>query len=119
MFLSGNVTVMVSDMDRAVRFYTEALAFKLATRYGNEWAQVEAAGLTIGLHPADKKAESSAGQGGLSIGLQVDRLGPAMETLKSRGVQFQPQVVEDKGIKLAFFSDPDGNPLYLCQVTRM
>ena len=117
MFLSGNVTVMVSDMDRAVKFYTQALGFRLATRYENEWAQVEAAGLTIGLHPIGRKTERAAGQGGLSIGLQVDRLGPVIETLKVRGVQFQPQFVEDRGIKLAFFSDPDGNPLYLCQVT--
>src|SRR6185369_13994930 len=35
MFSSGNVTVYVSNMDRAVRFYTEVLGLKLAYRFGD------------------------------------------------------------------------------------
>ena len=53
MFSGGNVTVYVSDMDRAVRFYNDTLGLKLAYRFGNHWASVEAGrGLTIGLHAA-------------------------------------------------------------------
>jgi catechol 2,3-dioxygenase-like lactoylglutathione lyase family enzyme len=41
MFSSGNVTVMVSNMDAAVGFYTEGLGLKLAYRCGDHWASVE------------------------------------------------------------------------------
>ena len=34
MLKEGNVTVMISDMDRAIRFYTEALGLKLKYRHG-------------------------------------------------------------------------------------
>jgi len=35
MFSGGNVTVYVSNMDRAVRFYSETLGLKLAYRFGD------------------------------------------------------------------------------------
>jgi catechol 2,3-dioxygenase-like lactoylglutathione lyase family enzyme len=41
--------VIVSNMDRAVRFYTEVLGLKLKNRFGDHWATVVAGnGLTIG-----------------------------------------------------------------------
>ena len=51
MYKSGNVTLMVADMDRAVGFYVEKLGLELKVRYGNEWAEV-APGITLGLHQA-------------------------------------------------------------------
>src|SRR5215469_833122 len=55
MISGGNVTVFVTNMDRAVRFYTETLGLKLAYRFGDHWASVEAGrGLTIGLHPSSE-----------------------------------------------------------------
>ncbi|HEX4134941.1 MAG TPA: VOC family protein [Bryobacteraceae bacterium] len=56
MISGGNATVFVSNMDAAVRFYTEVLGLKLTNRFGDNWATVEAGkGLTIGLHPASPK----------------------------------------------------------------
>jgi hypothetical protein len=40
-----------------------------------------------------------------------------MTDLKAKGVAFS-RVVEDRPTKLAFFTDPDGNPLYLSQTAR-
>jgi len=51
LYSESQVTLMVPDMDAAVRFYTETLGLHLKARYGNEFAVVEAPGLTIGLHP--------------------------------------------------------------------
>jgi len=71
MFSSGNVTVGVANMDRAVRFYTETLGLKLAYRFGDHWASVELGkGLTIGLHPVS--GETLAGRrGSMAIGLEL------------------------------------------------
>src|SRR5579872_6042593 len=104
MFSSGNVTIYVSDMDRAVRFYTEVLGLKLAYRFGDHWASVEVGkGLTIGLHPAS--GEVPAGRkGSMAIGLELN--GPiqdAMKTLGAKGVQFQGPVNEGKAGKFAGF----------------
>ena len=56
MITGGNATVFVSNMDNAVRFYTETLGLRLTNRFGDHWATVDAGkGLSIGLHPASAK----------------------------------------------------------------
>jgi predicted enzyme related to lactoylglutathione lyase len=114
MFTSGNVTVCVSNFDRAVEFYAKTLGLKLACRYGNEWAEVETPGLRIGLHPAMEHQKPGV-KGSMSIGFGVQKLEPAIAQLRERGVSFQGDVVESDPVRLAFFGDPDGNPLYLVQ----
>ncbi|MCH8273727.1 MAG: VOC family protein [Armatimonadetes bacterium] len=115
----GTPTIFVSNMDEAVRFYTEALGLKLAYRAGDHWASVDAGdGLTLGLHPATERAPAPGTPGSVQIGLNVT--GPiedVVAALKSRGVPFRGEIVDDAegAIKLAFFTDPDGNVLYLCE----
>src|ERR1044071_10144135 len=87
MFSSGNVTVYVSNMDRAVRFYSEVLGLRLAYRFGDHWASVEVGkGLTIGLHPAS--AEMPAGRkGSMAIGLELKgSIHEAVKALETKGV---------------------------------
>jgi len=118
MFSGGNVTVYVADMDRAVRFYSETLGLKLAYRFGDHWASIEAGrGLTIGLHPAS--AQSPAGRkGSMAIGLQLTgSIREAVSVLRSKGVQFQGDIVsEGKAGSFIGFEDADGNQLYLAEV---
>jgi len=118
MFASGNVTVYISNMDRAVRFYTEVLGLKLAYRFGDHWASVEAGrGLTIGLHPAS--AEMPAGRkGSMAIWLELaGSIEDAMKILETKGLQFQGVVNEAKAGKFVGFEDPDGNQLYLAELS--
>ena len=49
------VNVMVSNMDNAVKFYSETLGLDLINRYGENYAEIQAAGFMIGLHPASKE----------------------------------------------------------------
>ncbi len=117
MFSSGNITVYVSNMDAAVRFYTETLGLKLAYRFGDHWASVEVGkGLTIGLHPAS--AENPAGRkGSMAIGLELSgSIHEAMRVLEGKGVKFQGIVNEGKAGTFAGFEDPDGNQLYLAEL---
>ncbi len=117
MFASGNVTVYVSDMDAAVRFYSETLGLKLAYRFGDHWAAVEVGrGLTIGLHPAS--AQSPAGrQGSMAIGLELSgSIRDAVKALEAKGVHFDGPVNEGKSGSFVGFADPDGNQLYLAQL---
>lgn len=116
MFSSGNVTVYVANMDRAVRFYTETLGLKLAYRFGDHWASVELGkGLTIGLHPAS--AASPKGRGGMAIGLELTgSIEEAVRRLEAKGVRFESVVNEAKAGKFAHFEDPDGNLLYIAEL---
>jgi len=118
MFRYANVTVMVSDLERAVQFYTRTLGLSLKNRYGNEFAEVEAPGLTIGLHPSIEHGPSPGRSESLSIGLGVEDLDKAMNELRNRGVQFLPNVIEDGALRIAYFTDPDNNLLYLAQMRQ-
>jgi catechol 2,3-dioxygenase-like lactoylglutathione lyase family enzyme len=115
---SGNVTVYISNMDRAVRFYTEVLGLKLAYRFGDHWASVESGqGLTIGLHPAS--GEMPAGRkGSMAIGLELTgSIEDAMKKLGAKGLAFQEVVNEGKAGKFVGLEDPEGNMLYLAELS--
>jgi hypothetical protein len=73
--------------------------------------------LTIGLHPAS--GETPAGRkGSMAIGLELTgSIEDAMKTLGAKGVEFQGVVNEAKAGKFAGFEDPDGNQLYLAELS--
>jgi len=115
---SANVTLMVSDFNRSVSFYTDTLGLTLKARYGDDWAEVQAPGLTIGLHPASKRGPTIQATG-LSIGLGVSGIEQVVADLQARGVQFAPPGVIDTGVeRLANFHDPDHTPLYLYELSQ-
>ncbi len=107
---SANITVMISDMDASIKFYTEVLGFQLVNRFGDHWADVQGPGISIGLHPT---SADQARANNLQIGLRVDNLEQSVSTLKNLGVPVAAN--SDDQVRLATFSDPDENILYLVQ----
>ena len=87
---SGNVTVMVSDLDQSIRFYVDVLGLKLKNRYGEHWADIEGPGIAIGLHPTNK---TIAKGDNLQIGLRVANLKQAVSELQQKGT---PRRMEDR-----------------------
>jgi predicted enzyme related to lactoylglutathione lyase len=116
MFQQCNVTLMVSDMDRAIQFYTGGLGLALGYRAGNDWAQVQAPGLTIGLHPAREQARTGDRDRRMSLGFQVSNIEQAIAELRQRGVAIPDQIQESAVDRLVEFTDLDGTPLYLIQL---
>ncbi|MFS0647460.1 VOC family protein [Siminovitchia sp. 179-K 8D1 HS] len=95
------------------RFQVETLGLKLQGEMDGHFVQVEAPGLTIGLlHLAEEQSSEPVISGSMSIGFVAEDLESAIETLKSRGVEFH-DAVEGKAAQVVHFSDPDGNILYL------
>ena len=125
MIHGGIITLYVSDMDRAIEFYTRTLGLELRRRHGNDWAEIAAGkALTLGLHPMSPDDDRRKGAGdtpripsapsAIKIGLELDRpLSEVVEVLSARGVVVEGPVEDDSPVRLAFFTDPDGNPFYL------
>ena len=116
MYKSGNVTLMVADMDRSVAFCIEKLGLDLKVRYGNERAEVGAPGITLGLHQAREPIARSDPSIGISIGLEVDDIEAAVGDLQAKGVLFPASIRETNDLREASFADPDGTPLYLAEI---
>ncbi|MGH7285089.1 MAG: VOC family protein [Polyangiaceae bacterium] len=114
MFKQANVTLLVSDLKRSVAFYRDVLGIAVENEYGEHFAELAAPGVRIGLHPGGKLPLKEHSRH-MSIGLRVDDLDAAKETLEERGIKFTA-TPRDEGLRLAYFTDPDGNPLYLVEV---
>lgn len=71
MIKSGILTVYVSDLSRAVEFYTGTLGLSLKMHVPGHWFQVELEGLSIGLHPASPKSPRPGHAESLMIGFTV------------------------------------------------
>ena len=116
MINGGNATVFVSNMDNAIRFYSEVLGLKLTNRFGDHWATVQAGKtLLIGLHPWSAKYPQPGTKGSVQIGLVVSRDEPIEQLaarLRKHGVEVS-DIIESAEANYIFFADPDGNPIYV------
>ena len=118
MIAGGTVTIYVSDMERAVRFYTETLGLKLKYRGGPGYTAIDVGrGLEIGLHGTHPGGPRPGPGGSMSVGFYVDEpIGRVAERLRAAGVAVDGPKPGGGPIQLAHFGDPDGNPLYLCEL---
>ena len=116
MFYGGNATVYVSDMDTAVRFYSEVLGLKLTNRFGNYWATVQAGkSLVIGLHPLKPGGPAPGTRGSVQIGLVLAQDHPIeqfADHLRKHGVDVR-EIIESEAGSYLDFEDPDGNRVYV------
>jgi|SRR5215467_13978055 len=113
----ANVTLIVSDIEKSIKFYAEKLGFNLASRYQNLWAELEMKGLIIGLHPQESGLKVSNAES-IFIGFSVDNLDSAIRDLKNKGVEIGSKIVEDGPLRIAYFTDPDGYKLYLEEMKK-
>ena len=116
MIHGGNATVYVSNMDKAIKFYTEALGLKLTNRFGDHWATVQAGKtLVIGLHPWNPRHPKPGTRGAVQVGLVVSQevsIQNFAERLRAHGVDVADVVNTESGNYISFV-DPDGNPIYV------
>lgn len=120
MVSGGNATIFISNMDRAIHFYTEVLGMKLSNRFGDHWATVDAGkGLTVGLHPASTKYPAPGTKGAIMLGLEIDEpIETVVSRLSDKGVRFTGSIVQETSGKFVHLEDPDGNEIYFWEVRR-
>lgn len=109
----GQILIPVSDVDRAVDFYRDALGLPLLMRFPGI-AFFDASGVRLYL----ARVPQPAFQGRATIYFRVDDVHAALELLESRGatVRERPAIAHASDaydLWLAFVADPDGNNIGL------
>lgn len=104
------VYFFVSDMERAVAFYRDVLELELGHRSGDEWSELGAGSIRLGLHGAGSGPVRPGG----TLALTVADLDAAKVKLVARGVVVGHEGGGDgRGPRFVEFNDPDGNVLAL------
>jgi len=110
----ATVAVMVSDEDKAKKWYKSKLGFEIMSNESH-WIVVGPKGSLTGLHLCpDEKLEP----GNQGIVLKSDNVEKTCQELKKKGVEFTRELAKsewDEEVIYAMFKDPDGNEFWLMQ----
>jgi catechol 2,3-dioxygenase-like lactoylglutathione lyase family enzyme len=110
-FWGAMATLTVSDVDKAVQFYTQKLGFEANFDNGT-FVIVNGSQSKFTIELAS--GQNSGNRNSPSIGIGVNSAEEAMQELKNKGVEFTSGIIEKPPyFKLAYFKDPDGNPFYV------
>lgn len=121
-----HIAIVVSDMDRAVEFYTGVLGLRLVrdgrSRGGEKKSFIGTESEVIVALTEDRKRGGGGFEsaGGVHhIAFRVDDVEKAAQVLKERGVEFiEEKISEDGKITAYHFLDPDGLELEICGETE-
>lgn len=114
------ISMRVHDIDRAVRFYRDALGLPFLFAAPPRLAFFDCAGVRLML----STPEPGFDHPGSVLYFAVDDIRHARETLASRGVSFQSEphkiaTLADREVWLADFHDTEGNTLALMSEPRL
>ncbi|MGD0483519.1 MAG: VOC family protein [Gemmatimonadales bacterium] len=114
----GNVTVVVKDLSRSLRFFRDKIGLRLAFYdRKHKWVCFDAGRMAFSLTTAwNREAKKMVGRRtGLSF--YVDDIEKTVKSLQKKHVTFNfPPRKQPWGGILANFQDPDGNSYFLLQM---
>jgi predicted enzyme related to lactoylglutathione lyase len=105
------IMLMVADMARAMRFYTEAFDVKVVMS-SPYWSEFSVAGTNIALHPGGG-TETRTG-----LGFEVQNLDIALERATEVGgrITTPPRERPDEHIRVAELADTEGNVITVAEL---
>lgn len=101
------VAVTTRNLERARRFWVDALGFPVTEEKSEEYFIVDAGGLRLCIDLADGDVHKSPGSDPV-IGLKVRSVRTALAKLKARGLEPKRGPVEAGRTEYAELEDPDG-----------
>ncbi|MGH2972513.1 MAG: VOC family protein [Gaiellaceae bacterium] len=106
------VSVPVTDMERATRFYEETLGLpKISTRGFPEFQLGE--NVSVYLIRMEDVGSSWSAPHSAHIALRVPDVAETRKELEAKGVEFDGDILDTSVCHMAFFKDPDGNQFML------
>ncbi len=110
--------IVVKDLKQSIKFYTD-MGFKVAEIHEEfGWAELAPAngGTRLGLAEASKEAALKPGQNAV-VTFTVQDTEKAAQALEKKGIKIIGKIQEIPGqVKMALFSDKDGNHFQLVQI---
>jgi catechol 2,3-dioxygenase-like lactoylglutathione lyase family enzyme len=110
----GAVILLVSSMDKSVKFYKDTLGLPLKSK-SKDWTEFYKEGTVLALTPAKRKSMVSSGTGML-VGFMVHDMDAAVKELKAKKVKFFKKPKEEPFGKHAVIEDPDGHLISLAEI---
>ena len=107
----ATVWLPVQDMSRALQFYGQTLDLTV-TSEGDNWSEIDANGLTIGLNAREDTPPADSGGAVITFQPDVDLYGEVVR-LTEAGVRFAGEVAQHSWGRVATFKDSEGNDLQL------
>ena len=102
------------DLERAVHFYGEILGMPRAVYMPERnFAEFEPGDVTLNVYNPEKMGIGDHQANVQPYALHVDDVATVRGELESRGVEFMGDTLDTGVCHMAFFRDPDGNPLML------
>jgi methylmalonyl-CoA/ethylmalonyl-CoA epimerase len=117
----GQISMTARDLDRAVRFYRDALGLPFLFTAPPKLAFFDCAGVRLLL---DVPQDAEFAHPGSILYFAVDDIRQAHQLLMSRGVVFRQEPhllakLPDREVWMAFFDDTEGNTLALMAEPRV
>jgi lactoylglutathione lyase len=108
----GAVILLVSNMDRAIKFYRDTLGL-VVKNISDEWTEFFTSGTVLALHPAKTKVKHNPN---MLVGFMVSDLDSIANTLRSKNITFFKEPKEESFGKHAIIEDPDGHLISIAEI---
>jgi lactoylglutathione lyase len=113
----GAVILLVSNMEKSIKFYSETLELPIKTR-SKDWTEFFNNDTVLALHPAPKKKTILKSGSGTLVGFEVTDLDSTVKKLKERRVKFFKRPKEEPFGKHAIVQDPDGHLISIAEINE-
>jgi lactoylglutathione lyase len=113
----GAVILLVSNMERSIKFYSEILELPIKTR-SKDWTEFFNSNTVLALHPAPKKIRTLKTGSGTLVGFEVTDLDLTIKKLNEKKVKFFKRPKEEPFGKHAIVKDPDGHLISIAEINE-
>ena len=110
----GAVILLVSDMDKSIKFYRDVLELPIKNT-SSEWVEFFSSGTVLALHPS--KSKSRTKNSGVLVGFMVSNLETVAKKFQDKKVEFFKEPKEESFGKHAIIADPDGHLISIAEIS--